>query len=280
MSLQQLVLASFHGDTAALKPGNVSVYADGHDMTVADFQRSAEVATPFICHRDWRYGQRLYAATEATMEAVGCNTNLGMLLLFIPLVMAAEKGFSTSTGLRESVRRVLADMNQQDAVDMFAAIRLAQPGGLGKVEQHDVNEVATCTVLEAMKLASHRDSVALQYINHYEQVFEQGLPTIRGFVHSWNSVEWATVACHMEFLASLPDSHIVRKHGEQVAEQIKKQSGAIKDTFTKYNNPQAAKDLLLDFDERLKLKKINPGTTADLTTTSLLVYNLAHDQEH
>ena len=279
MSLQQLVLASFHGDTAALKPGNVSVYADGHDMTVADFHRSAEVATPFICRQDWRYGQRLYSATEATLEAVGCNTNLGMLLLFIPLVMAAEKGFSTSTELRERLKQVLADMDQQDAVDMFAAIRLAQPGGLGKAEQHDVNEVATCTVLEAMQLASHRDNVALQYINHYQHLFEQGLPTIRGFVNSWNSVEWAIVACHMEFMASLPDSHIVRKHGMQVAEKIRKQSGAIKKTFTSYKDPQAARDLLMDFDERLKTKKINPGTTADLTTTSLLVYNLVHNQE-
>lgn len=279
MSLHELVLASFHGDTAALKPGNVSVYADGHDMTVADFHRSAEVATPHICNSQWRYGKRLYAAMEATMATVGCNTNLGMLLLFIPLVMAAEKGFHGSDELQARLAEVLTGMNQQDALDMFAAIKLAQPGGLGKVEQHDVNEKATCTVLEAMQLASHRDSVALQYINDYQQIFAQGLATIRGFVHSWNSVEWATVACHMEFMASMQDSHIARKHGEQVAETIRKQSGAIRDTFIKFKNPQAAKDLLLDFDVRLKIKKINPGTTADLTTTTLLVYNLAHNQE-
>ncbi len=276
MCLQELVLATFHGDTAALKPGNVSVYAEGHDMTVADFQRSAEVSTPLICNSTWRYGQRLYAAVEATRDAVGCNTNLGLLLLFIPLIMAAEKGFTNSDELRANLADTLAAFGQEDAEDLFAAIRLAAPGGLGRVEQHDVSSAPECSVFEAMQLASDRDNVALQYTNNFQQVFEQGLPSIRGFVNSWNRVEWATVACYLDFLVTYRDSHIARKYGEQVAEQIKKESGAINNTFIKFDNPVTAKSLLMDFDERLKQKQINPGTTADLTTTSLLVYNLAH----
>ncbi len=276
MSIQELVLASFHGDTAALKPGNVSVYADGHDMTVADFHLSAEVSTPLICNTQWRYGQRLYAAVQATRDAVGCNTNLGLLLLFIPLIMAAEKGFTNSDELRTNLAATLASLGQEDAEDLFAAIRLAAPGGLGRVEQHDVSNAPECSVNEAMQLASDRDNVALQYTNNFKQIFEQGLPTIRGFVNSSNRVEWATVACYLDFLMTHRDSHITRKYGEQVAEQIRIESGAINKAFIKAEYPLTAKSLLMDFDERLKQQQINPGTTADLTTTSLLVYKLAH----
>ena len=279
MRIEDVVLASFRGEVEAFKPGNVSIYADGHDMAVDDFIKSAEAATPLICHVDWSLGQRLLESVKATRHAAGCNTNLGMLLLFTPLVMAAERGFINIAELRRQLQRVLASLDETDAVNLFAAISLASPGGLGRVEQHDVNNAPTCSVLEAMQLASSRDYVAAQYVNGFADIFGLGLDTIKGFVKRWNSVEWATVACYLEFLSLLPDSHIERKFGKDVAEQVQQQSGAIKNEFYTIKKPQDSIDLLRGFDKELKEKNMNPGTSADLAATSLLVYNLTHNQE-
>ena len=61
-------------------------------MTVADFIRSAEVSAPLLCRAGAPLGQRIRDAAAATRDAVGQNTNLGILLLCGPLAMAAERG--------------------------------------------------------------------------------------------------------------------------------------------------------------------------------------------
>ena len=73
----------------ALKPGNVHAYADGHGMTVSDFRTSARVASGAIAQVGIRVGERISAAVAATVDAVKCNTNLGIVLLAAPLVHAA-----------------------------------------------------------------------------------------------------------------------------------------------------------------------------------------------
>ena len=37
LTIEQAVMASFEGEVKAFKPGNVSSYADGHNMTAQDF---------------------------------------------------------------------------------------------------------------------------------------------------------------------------------------------------------------------------------------------------
>lgn len=268
------VKASFLGEIQALKPGNVSIYAVGHDMTAADFERSAEIVTPIICNPDLSLGKRILTAVESTIEQVACNTNLGMILLFTPIVMAAEQGINNDNKLQQQLNEVLTKCTQQDTADVFKAIALAKPGGLGKQTKYDVNDAPVCSLLEAMNVASSYDNVAMQYTNNYQSIFQSGLETIRGFVKRWNSVEWATVACYLNFMATFADSHIQRKYGVELANKIKNESRVVKDQFVELDNPVNAKTDLLEFDKQLKQRNINPGTSADLTATSLLVYHL------
>ncbi|MDX1519869.1 MAG: triphosphoribosyl-dephospho-CoA synthase, partial [Gammaproteobacteria bacterium] len=81
-SLARCVYDCFITDIEALKPGNVSRYADGHGMQYADFVKSAELSTPVLCKRELPVGHRISASVKAVIEEVGCNTNLGLLLLF------------------------------------------------------------------------------------------------------------------------------------------------------------------------------------------------------
>ena len=63
----------------APKPGNVHIFADGHRMTAAEFVASADAAAPHLSASGARVGARILGAVEATFEAVGANTNLGII---------------------------------------------------------------------------------------------------------------------------------------------------------------------------------------------------------
>lgn len=273
-SIEQSVMASFKGEIEALKPGNVSVHAAGHSMSAADFMLSAKVSTPALCVAGADVGWRILEGVRATRAAVGCNTNLGMLLLFAPIIKAAEQGFADADELRARLEMTLAGLTDQDAADVFAAISLADPGGLGEVEAHDVRRPPDCPLVRAMACAADRDAVALQYSNNFAQIFGPGLASIKYFAKRWDHVEWATVACYLTFLSTLPDSHIQRKYGRRAAENVVTEAKALAAEYKAAANPATRIGLLQDFDRRLKAKNYNPGTTADLTAASLLVYNL------
>ena len=275
--IEAAVLASFKGDIEAFKPGNVSSYSDGHNMTVDDFIISAEVSSPILCKQDASFGERILSSVNATQNLVSCNTNLGMLLLFTPIIMAAEKGYKTLEKLHTNLENTLDSLTKDDANYVFKAISLANPGGLGVVSEYDVNRKPNCSLIHAMKQASYRDSIALQYSNNFTEVFQQGYPVIKRFDKRWNSVKWATVSCYLVFLSSIRDSHIERKYGNETAERIKIKSGIIVEKFNNSSSPKLSIELLKGFDRELKSKNYNPGTSADLTAASLLVYNLIKD---
>tara|TARA_B100000953_G_scaffold82256_1_gene67145 strand:- start:2041 stop:2880 length:840 start_codon:yes stop_codon:yes gene_type:complete len=273
-AIESAVMASFIGEIEAFKPGNVSSYADGHNMTAEDFLISAEVSTPLLCEKNRSLGVRILNCVKATKKSVSCNTNLGMLLLFTPIIMAAELGFENIEELKKNLEITLTSLTKNDANQVFEAIFIAKPGGLGKTEEQDVTNKPDCSLLHAMELASDRDFVALQYSNNFSEVFKLGFPAIKHFDKRWNSVKWSTVSCYLTFMASIKDSHIERKYGSEIAEQIKIKSGIIVEKFNNSIDPETSVELLRGFDRELKARNYNPGTSADLTAASLLVYNL------
>jgi triphosphoribosyl-dephospho-CoA synthase len=126
--LRDLYQQACEVELQAFKPGNVSIYADGHDMTVADFRISAEVSAAPICNANYSLGEKIYYAVKATREAVSCNTNLGIILLCAPLLQAASQ-VQPGMALRDALRNVLTATTIDDADWVFKAITLASPGG-------------------------------------------------------------------------------------------------------------------------------------------------------
>ncbi|MBI4006511.1 MAG: triphosphoribosyl-dephospho-CoA synthase [Gammaproteobacteria bacterium] len=268
-------MSSFLTEINALKPGNVSRYAEGHGMTVNDFIVSAELATPILCNQGLSIGERILKCIKAIQAQVKCNTNLGMVLLFAPLIKAVETWNTKNTAaLQKKLIMELEMLDEKETNRVFEAIRLANPGGLGQADKYDVNLPAGCRLLEAMAEVQQRDYIARQYVTGFHDVFVTGLGCIKIFTRRWNSVEWATVACYLTFLADFPDTHIQRKSGGQVAEQTRKRAIPIAEKFKKNEKPDNAISALLEFDKELKDSNINPGTSADLTAASLLLYEL------
>ena len=264
--------AACMAELEALKPGNVHIFADGHGMTVQDFITSAEAASVVIAQPNLSLGERILHSVQATHKVIACNTNLGIILLCAPLIQAALQ-LSTLT-LMQSLKSVLSNTTIEDAENTFAAIRLANPAGLGESAQFDVHQTATCSLLVAMQTAANRDSavdmIARQYTNNYAEIMESLVVYQQALVR-WQRPAWAATAVHLHFMAHFLDSHIVRKYGETIAELLQNEALEHEGEFLKAYNPKNYLAPLLKFDEALKKRRLNPGTSADLTVTTLLM---------
>ncbi|WP_292532032.1 triphosphoribosyl-dephospho-CoA synthase [Methylocystis sp.] len=266
-------VAACEAELQAPKPGNVHVFADGHGMTAADFLASAKAAAPFIAAARSTVGARIEGAVEATWARVGQNTNLGIILLCAPLAQAAAA--AQSADLRRETRRVLQALDLEDAAAAFRAIAQAQPAGLGAAPEHDVHAPAETTLLEAMRAAAGRDRIAWQYANDFADIFDVGLETLADARRGGADAPLATLSVYAALLAAFPDSHIARKHGLAAAETVRGEAALFEKTLKSADAREAAFELALEFDRALKQRRLNPGTSADLTVAVLFADYLA-----
>jgi triphosphoribosyl-dephospho-CoA synthase len=219
-------------------------------------------------------GTRVRGAVDATLKAVGQNTNLGIILLCAPLAAAVE---TQDTPLRPALARVLDGLNQADAADVFVAIAAANPGGLGRAPRHDVSAPPTVTLREAMGEAAKRDRIARQYVTAYEDIFSLGLPALAAGRRRHTDARWSTLAVYLTFLAALPDTHIARKFDLGVAEAIRREAADWSDALeAAAHDPGRIAHELLNWDAGLKSRGINPGTSADLTVATLFASSLSY----
>lgn len=260
----------------ALKPGNVHIFADGHGMQVQDFIQSAEVSAPALCDDQVfgvrSLGQRILDALQATYDKVGCNTNLGIVLLAAPVVHALST--YPQLPLKNGLQHVLQQTTMTDAAFVYAGIRLVNPAGMGQREEHDVSQAPQIDLLEAMRLASTHDMVARQYVDGYETIFSQALPLYRELMAHWERPAWALTAVYLYWLATFPDSHIVRKYGVKTAAAVQQVAQTHYKALLALENPKHYLPQLLAWDQALKQQKLNPGTSADLTVITALCASL------
>jgi triphosphoribosyl-dephospho-CoA synthase len=251
----------------ALKPGNVHRFGGGHSMSVADFEASAAAAAPKLAQAGIGVGTRILLAVEATMAAVGQNTNLGIILLSAPLAAAALDG--NKGDLQSRLVRALASLSVDDAIEAYRAIRHARPGGLRRAPRHDVTFDPDITLLEAMGVAEAEDRIAWNYTHGFVDIFALGLPSLEHGLERWNERPWAVTSVYLGFLAAYPDTLIQRKFGGAAAERVRAEARAMQRRFLESATPGQLATELMDFDRALKAGGLNPGTSADLTVATL-----------
>ena len=263
-------------DVTARKPGNVSFASPGHRMQAEQFLSSAKGCAAPLCHPGAPVGERIEDSVRASWEAAGCNTNLGIVLLCAPLAAARERQVAPGApGLRQALSQVLETLDLDDARAAYRAIALARPAGLGSVAQQDVSAPPTIDLRAAMTLAADRDRIAFQYAHVHVNVFELGLPAfedtrrraLAAGDHLALAAQRAMQRAYLEFVAAFPDSHIVRKHGIAVAHSVMAEAQAWR-RKAPHGEPVETDPADADWDEALKARGLNPGTSADLSVAS------------
>jgi len=263
-------------EASAPKPGNVSPGRSFADIRYEDFLASAAaIGGPLAASAANPLGTTIRLAVESTRVWTSSNTNLGIVLLLAPLVRAAmlEPRSAGGTGLRDSLQRVLDTTTVDDARELYAAIRQAAPGGLGPAEAQDVANEPTVTLLEAMRLASGRDSIAREYTTAFAITFETAVPALERARRDGLSWSDAVVETFLHVLAAVPDTHIARRAGEPLAVEVTREAQSVLAAGgVRSMDGRAAIhafDLALRSGEPGNLA--NPGTTADLTAAAIFV---------
>jgi len=262
LTIGQLAQLACEWEVRARKAGNVCPGREFPDLTVNDFLQSAAAIAPVLDHAPTQpLGITILRCIEETRKVVNTNTNLGIVLLLAPLASVP-----LDQPLRHGVAHLLERTTVEDSRNVYAAIRLAKPGGLGKVKDQDVADEPTLPLREVMRLAMEQDAIAKQYATEFERVLNMSLDLVQRVQYS-SCVERAIVESQIGFLVVWHDSHIARKLGAAEAERVRQAAFQIPWS----EGPD--KEIYLKFDAWLRTDNHarNPGTTADLIAAALFV---------
>ena len=266
LSLGQCATLACLLEATAPKVGNVHRGADFDDLTFHDFAASAVAIAPAIeAAAERGVGRTVLDAIAATRGIVDTNTNLGIVLLLAPLAAVPRDQPLTTA----SVRGVLAGLAPDDCRLVYEAIRLAQPGGLGKTAEMDVRNDPPQCLLAAMRAAADRDLVARQYAKDFALVLDETLPLLlAGRQRDWSLTE-AIIHTHLQLLSRYADSLIFRKAGAEFANQVSAIARQVLEAGSPGDDSYFAAVADFDFWLRADGNRRNPGTTADLLAAAL-----------
>jgi triphosphoribosyl-dephospho-CoA synthase len=256
-------------EVSAPKPGNVSPARHFHDTRYEDFLASAVALGPALAGAAQQpLGVTIRSAVDATLQWTRSNTNLGIVLLLAPLARAALR---SGGPLRSRLSQVLRETTVADAVEAYAAIRRARPGGLGEASAEDVAEAPTVTLQQAMALAAERDAIAREYTTDFALTFEVGVPALRAARREGLAWTDAAVDTYLALLEQSADTHIARKLGTLEAERVSRRAREIRASGGTRSAEGRQALAALDAELRDPRNRRNPGTTADLTCAALFV---------
>lgn len=265
-------------EVCAPKPGNVDRHHDFSDASFEDFLVSAvSIGPAFEDVERKTVGQIVLQAVGDCRRRVKTNTNLGIVLLLAPLAKAARR--SDYGALRKNLQEVLRALTVDDARLVYEAIRIAGAGGLGTVSAQDISGEPTVTLGEAMQLAKPRDSIASEYATGFEITFETGLPALKQALSGGTDFPGATVHAFLSILSRVPDTLIARKNGPEISQRVSRCAGEVLSQGGVFTARGKEKIMELDRAVRDDDHKLNPGTTADLTTAAVFLHllNLSGD---
>ncbi len=246
-------------EASAAKPGNVHPAAEFPDLSHADLVAAGLAIAPAMERAaDVPLGRTILAAVTAARSVTRSNANLGIVLAIAPLAAVPD----SSPGAPAAVAEVLARLTPADATDVWQAIRLAQPGGMGHSGQHDLAGPPPDDLMAAMRLAAPRDAIARLWADGYESIFAGLVADLEAAIGCGLDLNEAIVRAFLAQLAREPDSLIARKHGLPVAVDVSRRAAATLD------RPES----IPAFDRFLRSpRRLNPGSTADLTAAALYI---------
>tara|TARA_B100001971_G_C18240082_1_gene570162 strand:+ start:1292 stop:2209 length:918 start_codon:yes stop_codon:yes gene_type:complete len=275
------------------KPGNVNRFKEFQDTKFEHFLASAigigdatreatlrgfRIRKEGLKYRNLNLGKLiLQAVRDSKKWHNGKNTNLGIAILLIPLsasygLALGGKGTSQSN-VRNELNKAIRNATTQDAIYFFRAVQLANPGGLGEVDTLDVMDDNSIREIIEEKLNLHniltfsnQNSIQQELTGKMHITYDVGYPKIMEVYNKTGNLNLATLNGFMYILASVPDSLIAQKKGAKVANKISLMAKKIIEEGVSLAE-------IKKFDKKIRMKdnSLNPGTTADLTASSLMV---------
>jgi triphosphoribosyl-dephospho-CoA synthase len=246
-------------EASAAKPGNVHPSAAFPDLSHAELVAAGLAIAPAMEHAAEKpLGRTILTAVTAARSVTRSNANLGIVLAIAPLAAVPDASPESPAAVAEVLTRLTPD----DAANVWQAIRLAQPGGMGHSGQHDLAGQPPDDLLAAMRLAAPHDAIARLWADGYESLFTGLVADLEAAIDRGLALDDAIIRAFLAQLAQEPDSLIARKHGLPVAIEVSQRAAAA------LADPRT----IPEFDRFLRSpRRLNPGTTADLTAAALYI---------
>jgi triphosphoribosyl-dephospho-CoA synthase len=286
-------------EVGADKPGNVNFVVGFEGTNHAHFLASAVAAAPHFrvaAERGIAVSRGEIGLSDVGLGGVikdcvadintwqsGGNTLLGTVILFVPIAIAAgitsaNEGYVFELHrLRKNLKLVVEATTPEDAIAVYEAIKIANPSGLGKAPDLDVNNPDSVrriaeekvSLYQVFEIAASYDTVCSEWVNNYPITFDFAYPNLLEEIKVNNSLNTAIVHTFLKVLAKHPDTFIARKVGmgkarevSLMAEEVMKLGGL---------NTPLGREKLREFDAVLRESDslLNPGTTADIIAAAL-----------
>ncbi|WP_048151858.1 triphosphoribosyl-dephospho-CoA synthase [Palaeococcus ferrophilus] len=263
------------------KPGNVNRYHDFEDLTIYHFlfgntallnvlYEATEVAR-LVARGTYDLseagiGELIKRAVAESRRAQGANPNFGVVVLEVPLIMA----LSVSKGLfdaREIVKRLISASTVRDTMELYRAIRIANPKGIPSGVKYDVYSESAFDELfrdrvnlwALAEMSCERELIFCEWLNGYELSYQTFL-RLKELVNELG-LEEGTLRAFVELLASRKDTLIARKAGEEEALLVMQKAREV------LKGSMSVEELDNFLREKGDLR--NPGSLADVTAIAL-----------
>ncbi len=254
--------------------GIVAIQPNFREFCVGIYQFSYKFDTDF---QFVGLGSFFYKAVRSMLKwQSGGNVLLGHILILAPLAAAATICLKTQNtnfnDFQNYLKKIIDASIVEDTVNLFKAIRLCNPGGLGKIEKYDINDEKSLNEIKADKVtlkeiftySKEYDLISFEYSTIFNIILNEGLPYFLKTFILYKDINIATVNTFLYLLSLHPDTLIVRKSGKAFALKVLKSASEI----LEYGGISSENGLnltrRLDDDLHVHKGKLNPGTTADL----------------
>lgn len=286
-------------EVSADKPGNVNLTTGFEGTRYEHFLASAVATTPWfelaaergivvsqgeISVSDVRIGQIMRnCVRDINTWQHGGNTLLGTVILLSPIAAAAgmtsavkENVFEIQQ-LRKNLKGITESTTSEDAVDVYEAIKIAKPSGLGKAPELDVNDSGSVnrivkeniSLYQVFKIASAYDRVCSEWVSNYPITFEVAYPYLIRQISEAKDVNKAIIHTFLKILAEYPDTFIARKIGIEKAKEVSVKANEILELGGLETSLGRKSLHAFDLELRKSSNDLNPGTTADMVAAAL-----------
>jgi triphosphoribosyl-dephospho-CoA synthase len=266
-------------EVGSFKPGNVHKNRDYDDIKYHHFISSGIAFGDVIhqaCLEKNNIGNFIKKGVIESKKWSPTNANLGIIMLHMPIAIAASNldKFSESA-LKKETEKIIKNTTVQDAIDVYGAIEIAlafvnAPENGPDLKSKDAKDELiekNLTLYDVFKISSTWDSISNEWTENFK-ISYKGYNLIKEYYEKYNNINIAVTKTFINLLSNYPDTLIGRKKGIDVSKMVSEKAKEVLNNFNE--------ESVLEFDKFLSKEgnKLNPGTTADLIASSLLIFLL------
>ncbi len=263
------------------KPGNVNRFTDFGDLSIYHFLFGNTAVLPVyyevvkigelvrkgvLMPNEASIGELIKRAVSESRKVQDANPNFGVITLSIPIMMGLAMGRNIMEG-PEKAAMLIRESTVRDTMELYRAIRVANPKGIPSGVKYDVYSDDSFRELfrdginlwALAEMSCERELVFCEWINSYSLSYSAADLLVEELKE--HPFEEAVVRVFLNLLSENVDTLIVRKAGVKEANAVREHAKMV----------LREEISLEEFDSFLREKGDlrNPGSIADIVAVSI-----------